>query len=68
MGPIREIAIMNRGNLENINPRHIPPVTMKHFEIAFESVSPTVSPSDLSRYLEWNKTYGSFRKIDGDTD
>lgn len=68
MGPIREIAIMNRGSLQNINPRQIPPVTMKHFDSAFETVSPTVSPSDLTRYLDWNKTFGSFRKIDGDND
>jgi SpoVK/Ycf46/Vps4 family AAA+-type ATPase len=63
MGPIREIAQQRRGNLKHIATRDVPPITVAHFLAAFESVMPSVSPSDLQRYIDWNTTYGSYRKM-----
>lgn len=62
MGPIRQLAQRSRGNLNNITAEDVPPVTFSHFEMALETVTPTVSQADLKRYLEWNSLYGSFKR------
>ena len=42
----------------------VPPITMKHFEDALQSVGASVSPSDLDRYIEWNSTFGTYRRME----
>jgi len=64
MGPIREIAATKRGNIMHVDPQDLPPVSLRHFQHAFENVLSSVSPTDLERYIEWNNLYGSFRKYD----
>lgn len=63
MGPIRELAQLRRGDLKNINSADVPPITLKHFDAAFESVAPSVSQNDLQRYIDWNAKYGSYRRM-----
>eukprot|EP01035_Chromulina_nebulosa_P022723 gene22723-29418_t len=63
MGPVRDIAMKLNNNLASINLSDVPQISMKHFQDALESVSPSVSPSDLQKYIEWNDIYGSYKKI-----
>jgi len=64
MGPVREIAIQAQGNLHSISLEHMPPITLRHFKDALDSVLPSVSGGDLNRYIEWNNLYGSFRRME----
>lgn len=61
LGPVRELA--RGGNLEHIRASDVPLITMEHFEEAFDAVTTSVSQGDLQRYLDWNSTFGSFRKL-----
>lgn len=63
MGPVREIALI-QGDLANIRAQDVPAITMVHFANAFDAVKPTVSPGDLLRYVDWNKEFGSFRRME----
>lgn len=63
MGPVREVAERRSGDLLNIAPGDVPPITARHFEEALEAVRPTVSPGDLQRYVDWNASFGSFRRM-----
>ncbi|KAG2378076.1 hypothetical protein C9374_008698 [Naegleria lovaniensis] len=36
------------------------PIEFKDFKAALKSIRPSVAQSDLQRYIEWNKTFGSF--------
>ena len=42
----------------------VPPISMRHFEDALQSVGASVSTSDLDRYIEWNKTFGTYRRME----
>ena len=64
MGPMREVAIRSNGNLADIASRDVPPISFDHFQQSLESVMATVSPSDLTSYVDWNNLYGSFRKME----
>ena len=63
MGPIRELG---RHALE-IAPENVPPIAFKHFRRALRTTKPSVSPSDLFHYEEWDKLYGS-RRVSIDED
>ena len=39
--------------------KDIPPISYHHFRVALRGMNPSVAPSDLKAYLEWNETYGS---------
>lgn len=64
MGPVREVAEQRRGNLLGISSADVPPIAVHHFNAALEAVMPTVSPGDLQRYVEWNASFGSFRRME----
>jgi SpoVK/Ycf46/Vps4 family AAA+-type ATPase len=55
MGPIRELG---QHALE-IEPNDVPPIAYKHFRRALRTTKPSVAPSDLVQYEEWDKLYGS---------
>lgn len=59
----REIASKSKGDLNKIVNSEVPAISMNHFKDALESVLPTVSQSDLQRYIDWNTSYGSFRRM-----
>ena len=63
MGPIRELAQLRKGDLKNISDSDVPPITLRHFDAAFDTVAPSVSQNDLKRYIDWNTTYGSYRRM-----
>jgi fidgetin-like protein 1 len=64
MGPIRQLG----SRALEVEVSDIPPISFKHFRQALRSVRPSVSPSDLVQYIEWDKTYGSRRADDEDND
>ncbi|GAX24198.1 hypothetical protein FisN_4Lh288 [Fistulifera solaris] len=57
MGPIRELG----SRALDVNIDDIPPIAYKHFRQALRGIKPSVAPSDLIQYEEWDKTYGSNR-------
>jgi fidgetin-like protein 1 len=63
MGPVRDLAQSGK-SLQSIRDIDVPSIQRIHFDLAFESVMPSVSPSDLKRYLDWNSEYGSFRRTE----
>lgn len=56
MGPIRSIPF---DQLEEISKDDVRKVTFQDFKDALEAVRPSVSPKDLSVYIEWDRTYGT---------
>ena len=51
------------GDLRSVQAGDVPPISRVHFEDAFDAVAPSVSPADLQRYIDWNSTFGSFRRM-----
>jgi SpoVK/Ycf46/Vps4 family AAA+-type ATPase len=64
MGPMRELASRRREGLRGLRVEDVPPIAMGHFLEALETVRPTVAQSDLQKYVDWNSSYGSFRRMD----
>lgn len=54
---------MRHGDLLNVQADDVPPISRSHFQDAFDAVAPSVSPADLQRYVDWNGTFGSFRRM-----
>ena len=63
MGPIRDIKAQF-GHVDGIQAGEVPPMELRHFETALRTVRASVSPSELERYLEWNRQYGSDQNIE----
>ena len=63
MGPVREMAA-SLGNLSSMHIDDVPAITTTHFSEALEMVTPSVSPGDLVRYIDWNTLYGSYRRME----
>ena len=55
LGPIRQLG----ARALDIDAKDIPPISYHHFRVALRGMNPSVAPSDLKAYLEWNETYGS---------
>lgn len=55
LGPIRQLG----ARALDIEAKDIPPISYHHFRQALRGMNPSVAPSDLKAYLEWNETYGS---------
>ena len=55
MEPVRELG----AGVKTIKPEDIPPISYKHFRRSLQGMSPSVAPSDLIAYIEWNDTYGN---------
>jgi fidgetin-like protein 1 len=64
MGPIRQLG----SRALEVDVGDVPPIVFKHFRQALRSVRPSVSPSDLHQYVEWDKTYGSRRSDENEVD
>lgn len=56
LGPIRSIDFRM---ISSIDSQAVRPVTLADFHDALKVVRPSVSPSDLNQYLDWDKIYGS---------
>lgn len=57
MGPIRQLG----SKAISMDASMIPPISYKHFRHSLKTSSPSVCQSDLTKYIEWNDTYGSKR-------
>lgn len=63
MGPIRKLG--NRAL--SIEVKDVPPISYKHFRKSLRGTRPSVAPSDLVQYEEWDKTYGTKRASEEDS-
>ena len=64
LGPVREVAVRCQGNLTRVRESDVPPITMGHFVDGLKGVCSSVSQADLQRYIDWNTTYGSYRRME----
>lgn len=55
LGPIRSLQA---ADIATITADQVPPITYGDFEKAFRTVRPSVSPTDLELYENWNRTFG----------
>ncbi|CAK6434779.1 unnamed protein product [Pipistrellus nathusii] len=55
LGPIRSLQA---ADLATITADQVPPIAYGDFEKAFSAVRPSVSPSDLELYENWNRAFG----------
>jgi SpoVK/Ycf46/Vps4 family AAA+-type ATPase len=59
LGPIRQLG----ARALDVDAKDVPPISYSHFQQALRGMNPSVAPSDLKAYLEWNDTYGSKKII-----
>jgi SpoVK/Ycf46/Vps4 family AAA+-type ATPase len=63
MGPVRQVIRLGH-DISKVRAQDMSPITMQDFEEALDSVAPSVSESDLGRYVQWNSTFGSYRRME----
>ncbi|KAL3944615.1 MAG: hypothetical protein SGBAC_001327 [Bacillariaceae sp.] len=63
MGPIRKLG----SRALSIEVKDVPPISYKHFRKSLRGTRPSVAPSDLVQYEEWDKTYGTKRASEEDS-
>jgi fidgetin-like protein 1 len=64
MGPIRQLG----SRALDVDVNDVPAITFKHFKRSLKGTKPSVAPSDLVQYEEWDKIYGSKRATEDDDD
>lgn len=64
MGPVREVCASGT-NLARLDAANMPSISKHHFDDALDTVAPSVSEADLQRYIDWNGTFGTYRKMEG---
>ena len=64
MCPLREIASLGIGGVENLRESEVPSISAQHFLEARREVSASVSPEDLKRYIDWNSQFGTYRRLE----
>jgi SpoVK/Ycf46/Vps4 family AAA+-type ATPase len=62
MGPIRQLG----PRALEVDIKDVPPIAYKHFRRSLKGMKPSVAPSDLVQYEEWDQTYGSKRATEDD--
>lgn len=62
MGPIRQLG----NKALEVSVSDVPAISFKHFKRSLKGTRPSVAPSDLLQYEEWDKTYGSKRSDEDD--
>ena len=63
MQPLREL-VENGQDVEELNMEEIRGANLQDFKKSLESILPTVNQGDLTRYMDWNKQYGSYQTTD----
>jgi len=63
LGPVRDVAA-REVHFMDIKASDVPPISMEHFQEALQSVGASVSPQDLVRYVDWNTTFGTYRRME----
>ena len=64
MGPIRQLG----SRAMEISVDDVPPISYKHFKKSLRGTRPSVSPDDLTQYIEWDQTYGTKRYDEDEED
>jgi fidgetin-like protein 1 len=65
MGPVRELAFSSGfAELDKIVATEVPPIAPRHFEEALSVLSASVSQEDLEKYIAWNATFGTYRRME----
>jgi SpoVK/Ycf46/Vps4 family AAA+-type ATPase len=62
MGPIRALG----ARALEVDCNDVPAISYKHFRQSLRSMNPSVAPSDLEQYLNWDDLYGNKRVGAGD--
>lgn len=60
MGPIRDLSTGAEGNIADLSVSDVRPIAFSDFQAALRQVRPSVAPSEVDGYLEWNDEFGSF--------
>lgn len=60
MGPIRDLSASTEGNIANLSVSDVRPIAFSDLQAALRQVRPSVAPSEVDGYLEWNDEFGSF--------
>jgi fidgetin-like protein 1 len=61
MGPVREgLRGLHGGDIETISEASMAPITMKDFRSGLRQVKSSVARSELTGYIDWNRTFGSY--------
>jgi len=55
MGAVRELRV---DQLKQLSVSRIRPVSRQDFVEALRKIRPSVTPSTLEKYVEWNHTFG----------
>jgi spastin len=55
MGPVRELRM---DELKKLSVSRIRPVSQQDFVQALRKIRPSVAPSTLEKYVQWNRTFG----------
>jgi SpoVK/Ycf46/Vps4 family AAA+-type ATPase len=64
MAPMRTL-IEELGDVERVDESQVPAVVLTHFRTALKKNKPSVSPDDLTQYVEWTKLYGTLNNATG---
>eukprot|EP00980_Cylindrotheca_fusiformis_P017813 scaffold5631_cov117-Cylindrotheca_fusiformis.AAC.1 len=64
MGPIRQLG----SKALSIEINDVPAISFKHFRRSLKGTRPSVAPTDLVQYEEWDMIYGSKRACEEDDD
>jgi len=59
LGPIRELTGVK--DISSVDPSDVREISFRHFEGAFRVVRPSVAPSEVEGYLEWDRMFGSMK-------
>jgi SpoVK/Ycf46/Vps4 family AAA+-type ATPase len=62
MGPIRQLG----PRALEVEVKDVPPISFKHFRRSLKGMKPSVAPSDLVQYMEWDQIYGTKRADEDD--
>jgi SpoVK/Ycf46/Vps4 family AAA+-type ATPase len=49
-----------RGDIKSMSSANVSPMTITQFESSLRKVKASVSPDEITQYLEWNTKFGSF--------
>lgn len=51
-------------SIDDVESDSVQPMSINHFRAPLKQVKPSVSPDDLTQYIEWDKLYGTISKDD----
>ena len=58
-GPVREVFIKNGANIATVSEDALRPVRIRDFQVAARAQKPSVHPSEIAQYIEYNEKHGA---------